>query len=169
MNITKNLKRNLFEIKNKIYDKMGFQISNIIIELEGKEYDACQFELNGMKIISRSAKITPNKNGQFVTFWERNIKGITAPFNETNQIDFYIINVKAENNLGQFVFPKSEIISKGLISTTKKDGKRGFRVYPKWDKTENKQARKTQEWQLRYFYEINEFTDLSFVKKLYQK
>jgi len=59
------------------------------------------------------------------------------------------------------VFPKSELINKGIITTNKKDGKRGFRVYPKWNKTTNKQAEKTQKWQLNYFYEINEKTDFT--------
>ena len=162
------MNRNLSEIKTKIYDKVDFQISEMSNELEGKEYDACRFELNGMKIISRSSKITPKKIGQFVTFWKRNEKGITEPYNIADQIDFYVINVKTENNFGQFVFPKSELINKGIISTERKDGKRGFRVYPKWDIAENKQAIKTQEWQLKYFYEINKLTNLSFVKELYQ-
>ena len=169
MNKTEILNRNLIEMKKKIYDKVDFQISKMNNELEGTEYDACQFELNGMKIISRSSKITPKKVGQFVTFWKRNKNGITEPFSETDRIDFYVINVKIENNFGQFVFPKSELINIGIISTAKKDGKRGFRVYPKWDNAENKQAKKTQEWQLKYFYEINNSTDLGLIKKLYHK
>ena len=70
--------------------------------------------------------------------------------------------------MGQFVIPKSVLIEKGIISTSKKEGKRGFRVYPIWDKTINKQAVLTQQWQLNYFFEINDDLDLSFVKKLYQ-
>ncbi len=167
MNKTEILNRNLIEMKTELYDKVDFQISKMNNELEGTEYDACQFELNGMKIISRSSKITPKKIGQFVTFWKRNKKGITEPFSETDQIDFYVINVKTKNNFGQFVFPKSELINKGIISTEKKDGKRGFRVYPKWDNAENKQAKKTQEWQLKYFYEIGLTTDFKRVNELY--
>ncbi|NJB84224.1 MepB family protein [Wenyingzhuangia aestuarii] len=156
-------------MKTKIYDKCTLEISKINNELEGTEYDACQFELNGMKIICRSSKITPKKVGQFVTFWKRNIKGITEPYSETDRIDFYVINVKSENRFGQFVFPKSELINKGIITTEKKDGKRGFRVYPKWDKTQNKQAEKTQKWQLNYFYEMNDSTDFKKVTELYEK
>jgi len=169
MNKTEILNRNLIEIKTKIYDKVNFQISKVNNELEGTDYDACQFELNGVKIISRSSKITLKKVGQFVTFWKRNKKGITEPFSETDQIDFYVINVKTKNKFGQFVFPKSELINKEIISTEKKDGKRGFRIYPKWDNAENKQAIKTQEWQLKYFYEINSNMNKKFVKKLYKK
>ncbi len=160
--------KKLIEIKNKIYDKIDFKISKMVNELEGMKYDACRFELNEMKIICRSSKITPKKVGQFVTFWKRNKKGVTEPFNETDRIDFYVINVKSENHFGQFVFPKSELLNKGIISTEKKEGKRGFRVYPEWDKAKNKQAKKTQEWQLNYFYEINKLTNFNFVKALYK-
>ncbi|RYE38879.1 MAG: MepB domain containing protein, partial [Sphingobacteriales bacterium] len=38
-----------------------------------------------------------------------------------------------------------------ILSGNGKNGKRGFRVYPPWDLTENSQARKTQQWQLEYF------------------
>jgi len=165
--MNKTLNKNLIETKTEVYDKVNLQISKMNNELEGTEYDACQFELNGMKVISRSSKITPKKIGQFVTFWKRNKKGITEPFSEIDRIDFYVINVKKENNFGQFVFPKSELINKGIIATEKKDGKRGFRIYPKWDNAENKQAKKIQKWQLNYFYEINENTDLKKVKELY--
>ena len=89
--------------------------SKLSDELEGTEYNACQFKLNGKKIICRSAKITPKKMGQFVTFWKRNKKGITEPYNKTNQIDFYVIHVKTKNNFGPFVLPKAVLISKGIM------------------------------------------------------
>lgn len=163
------LNKNLVTIKINIYDKLSFIISKVNNELEGTEYDACQFELNGMKIISRSSKITPKKVGQFVTFWKRNQSGETEPYSENDQFDFYVINAKSKDRFGQFVFPKSELINKGFISSEKKDGKRGFRVYPSWDKTLNKQAQKTQKWQLDYFYEINQTTDLKKVSELYNE
>lgn len=163
------LNKNLIEVKTEIYDKLSFNISHFNNELEGTQYDACQFELNGLKIICRSSKITPKKAGQFVTFWKRDIKGITEPYSETDCFDFYVINVKSGNRIGQFVFPKSELINNGIITTEKKDGKRGFRVYPKWDDAQNKQAQKTQKWQLKYFYEIGETTNLEKVNELYRK
>lgn len=160
---------NLIEVKAKIYDKLSLDISKLNNELEGTEYDACQFELNGMKIISRSSKITPKKIGQFVTFWKRNQNGKTEPYSENDQFDFYVINAKSGDRFGQFVFPKSELINKGFITSEKKDGKRGFRVYPIWDETQNKQAGETQKWQLKYFYEIDKTTDLKEVSELYNE
>ena len=155
-------------IKTKVYDLCSFHLCDIITEPESKEYHACRYKLDGNTIFYRNAKITPKKVGQFVTFWRRNSEGITEPYKEQDSVDYYVINVESENNLGQFVFPKSTLIKKGIISTDKKDGKRGFRVYPAWDDTTNKQAKTTQKWQLDYFYLINESTNLEFVKELYR-
>lgn len=167
MNSPENLNKILDEVKTKIYDKLAFKIAKVTSDGEGTKYDACQFELNGMKVICRSAKITPKKIGQFVTCWKRNEEGITEPFSETDRIDFYVINVTLENRLGQFVFPKSVLINNGIMTTEKKDGKRGFRVYPEWDKVQSKQAVKTQKWQLNYFFEIDGTTDLKKANELY--
>ncbi|WP_407428209.1 MepB family protein [Arcticibacter sp.] len=38
-----------------------------------------------------------------------------------------------------------------ILSVNGQGGKRGFRVYPKRDLPENKQARQTQSWQVSYF------------------
>lgn len=159
--------KNLNQIKTEIYDKCSLEISDFKIEAESKEYDACRFQLNGLNILNRNAKITPKKVGQFVTFWKRNENGPIEPFDENDQIDFYTVNVRTENEFGQFVFPKSVLIKKGIISTKKKEGKRAFRVYPNWDIAKNKQAERTQKWQLNYFYQINSSTDLQKVTELY--
>lgn len=160
--------KSLSLIQTNLYDKLNYNIFELITEKESQEYEACNFKLDNKNIICRTSKITPKKIGQFVTFWKRNKDGITEPFFETDIFDYYVINVQTENKMGQFVIPKSVLIEKGIISTSKKEGKRGFRVYPIWDKTINKQAVLTQQWQLNYFFEINDDLDLSFVKKLYQ-
>jgi hypothetical protein len=82
-----------------------------------------------------------------VTFWKRTGNGPIEPFNESDQIDFYTVTMRSENKLGQFVFPKSLLIKKGIISTRKKEGKRAFRIYPNWYVAKNKQAERTQKWQ----------------------
>ena len=157
----------LEKIQKEVYANCALQLTNFNLEKEGTAYNACRFQLNEKNIICRSAKVTPKKIGQFVTFWKRNKLGITEPFNEIDALDFYIINTSHKTNFGQFVFPKSLLITKGIISTTKKEGKRGFRVYPNWDKALNKQAIQTQKWQLNYFYEINKTLDFNKVKALY--
>ncbi|WP_310991580.1 MepB family protein [Aequorivita marina] len=161
--------KNLNRIKAEIFDKCALNVSNFKTETEGKEYNACQFRLNEMNVLSRSAKITPKKVGQFVTFWKRNGNGPIEPFNENDPIDFYTVNVRSENKFGQFVFPKSVLIKKGILSTEKKEGKRGFRVYPNWDTVKSKQAERTQKWQLKYFYELNSSTNLNKVTQLFNK
>jgi hypothetical protein len=161
--------KNLNQVKTDIYDKCSFKISSFQLERESKEYDACRFELNGTKVICRNAKITPKKIGQFVTFWKRQDNGPIEPFDTTDQIDLFVVNVRTENKFGQFVFPKSVLIEKGIISSDTKEGKRGFRVYPRWDTAKNKQAQRNQKWQLNYFFEIGEMTDLKKVNDLYTK
>ncbi len=154
-------------VEKKIYKTCGLVISDLQLEPEGKIYHACHFKLNDKKVYSRLSKITPKKNGQFVTFWKRNKEAITEPFSERDNFYFLIINVKFENRFGQFVFPKSILLKKGIITTSKKEGKRGFRVYPIWDIAVNKQATKTQKWQLDYFLELNQTPDFKQLKALY--
>lgn len=161
--------QNLNQIKTEIYDKCALEISNYKIEQESSEYNACRFQLNGQTILSRNAKITPKKVGQFVTFWKRNRNGSIEPFSQNDQIDFYIVNVRTDSEFGQFVFPQSVLIKKGIITTEKKEGKRAFRVYPTWDKPKSKQAEQTQKWQLNYFYLINHSTELQNVRELYNQ
>ncbi len=158
---------NLKEILGKIYDRCGFTLSNHVVEEESSDYDASRFQLSGWRMVCRSARITPKKAGQFVTFWKRSSTGPIEPLNEKDPIDFFLVNVRSGNKLGQFIFPKSVLIEKGIISTDKKEGKRAFRVYPGWDQTQNKQAEKSQKWQLNYFFEVDDNTDLPIVKRLY--
>ena len=160
--------RNLSQIETEVYNQCAFDISDFKMEAESKAYNACRFKLNGRKIISRNSKITPKKSGQFVTFWKRNGNRPIKPFHDTDSLDLYIVNVRTETEFGQFVFPKSVLIKRGIISSDQKEGKRAFRVYPSWAVTENKQAERTQKWQLNYFYEIGARTDLTKVMELYK-
>ena len=159
------------ETKQWLFDKCCFEFSNIKIEIESSEYCAHRFEINKQKVLFRSAKITPKKIGQFVTLWKRkNEKSSIEPFEILDDIDLFVVNVKTETNFGQFVFPKSVLIQKGII-THAKEGKRAIRVYPKWDFTESKQAKKTQKWQLDYFLNIpfDETLDINRAQLLYKE
>ncbi len=136
------------------YEPNGFFLSKFAEEAESREYGACTFELNGLRIKFRTAKITPTKNGQFVTLWKRIGFGPIMPYEETDPIDFFIISVRAAGHFGQFIFPKTILCEKGIVSTPKKEGKRAMRIYPPWDKADNSQAKRTQHWQLLYFVEF---------------
>ena len=85
-----------------------------------------------------------------------------------DSIDLVVISTRHNNNYGQFIFPKS-ILSKHEIIANNKKGKLAFRVYPPWDITINKQAKKTQKWQLQYFLEILKDKPINFAlaKTLY--
>jgi len=158
-------------VKEHVYDKCAFKITNFVLEKESKEYNACSFKINNFFAIARKAKITPAKTGQFVTVWKRDTNGLTQAFSISDGIDFFIINTRSGSYFGQFVFPKSELVKQGIIATDRKDGKRGFRVYPPWDKANSKQAEKTQKWQLKYFLsvDIDQPVDLDRAKFLYSK
>ena len=157
-------------VKERVYDKCGFEIENLNQHQESIEYGACSFMINGKIIQQRFSKITPTKTGQFVTIWQRNKDGITAAFDFTDNLDFIIITSRSGDNFGQFIFPKSILADKGIISYKGKEGKRGIRVYPPWDIATNKQAEKTQNWQTKYFLTIKNdtSTDLELLKKLFR-
>jgi hypothetical protein len=118
---------------------------------ESQEYAASSFKLDEKLIHFRCAKITPTKIGQFVTFWKRDAQGITQPHDQHDQFDSLMVYVKSQNRVGLFIFPKQVLIQHAIISSNGVEGKRGFRVYPAWDITDNKQATKTQAWQIKYF------------------
>ena len=164
---TESFQTDLQLAEKLLYNECGFQLQNLIWNSENANYAACSFELNTYKIQFRVANITPTKIGQFVAIWKRNNNGITVPFDVADSLDFMIISIRDSENFGQFIFPKSVLVSHGIISQNEKGGKRGIRVYAPWDKPENKQAMKTQAWQVNYFVEIgeNSHLDLEFVKK----
>lgn len=152
--IEENLPKDLIIAKKLVYDHCNFESAQPLPEPESQDYNAYRFDLNSLKICYRTAKITPTKTGQFVTLWKRNKNGIIEPFDFCDEIDAVIISVSKENNLGQFIFPKTILLEKGVFSTKTKEGKRAIRVYPPWDQTSSKQAQKTQQWQLNYFFEV---------------
>lgn len=163
------LHTDLIATKKLVYDSCQFIISEAVIEPESAEYGASIFKLNGSDIRFRVAKITPTKTGQFVTLWKRSINGTIQPFDALDPIDFFVISVRSGENFGQFVFPKSILCEKNVFSVNSKGGKRAIRVYPPWNQTTSKQAKKTQEWQVKYFLEVpkNRPIDHALVKSLY--
>lgn len=125
--------------------------SDFKLEKESKEYSACTFQLNAFQIYFRKAKITPKKQGQFVTFYKRIPSGSIAPFDEEDAFQFLIVKVDFKEQSGYFIFPKPLLLQKNILSTSVKEGKRAFRIYAPWDAPNNKQALQTQRWQFNYF------------------
>ncbi len=150
-----------------VLKSMNLSISKLEKDAECDEYFGYNFEAKEVTFKFRKAKITPKKVGQFVTLWKRNVIKQTEPFSENDVFDYYIITTEEDSKLGFYIFPKAILIEKNILTSTKKEGKRGFRVYPNWVKPENKQAEKTQNWQQNYFVEIiNNQSDLKQVNKL---
>lgn len=152
-----------------IYDPLGYKLNNFVAEAESQEYSACDFSLDTRRVKYRTAKTTPTKVGQFVTVWKRNADGITCPYDAEDGIDLFVIGVRKDELVGQFVFPNSALIHQDILSIHGKGGKRGFRVYPPWEKDLNKQAQKTQSWQKEFFLELKsvEEMDKDRVRHLY--
>lgn len=151
----------------EIYEKCNFKVSELIPEKESAEYSAYDLKINSLSVKFRTSKITPTKTGQFVTLWKRIENGPIAPFNSFDKIDFVIVSCRNNKNFGQFIFPKSELIKRGIF-TDKKEGKRAIRVYPPWDIATNNQAKKTQEWQLKYFLNLESEVDCDLIKSLFE-
>lgn len=150
---------NLKTIEEQLFQPLGLSCSNIEEDLECREYSGFNCTVNERNIKFRISKITPTKTGQFVTLWKRNEKGETIPFDSTDNIDFYLVASFKDSLSGVFIFQKQILAEKGVLSNGKKTGKRGIRVYPSWDKTESKQAHKTQDWQTQYFLTFSEDRD----------
>lgn len=144
----------LLEVQNIAYTHCRLVCSHYRQEDESREYGACDFLLNQRSVKFRVGKITPTKIGQFVTLWKRIGSGPIQPFDISDPFDLYVVNVRTSSHFGQFVFPKDVLREKGVLSDNGKGGKLAMRVYPPWDRAENSQAKKTQAWQLLYFFEI---------------
>ena len=155
MNLKKTPFPDLELIDGLVFKPCNFSLKNIKPGSESKQYAAHTFQLNKYQILFRKAKITPTKTGQFVTVWKRNEKGITEPFNLTDEFNFYLIVTKTPTNFGVFIFPKKVLHENKILSDQITDGKRGIRVYPTWDETTSKQAKKTQVWQAEYFIHLS--------------
>lgn len=159
----------LIATQKLIYQPMNFVFTKTQLEPESAEYAAMRFQLNNLNVCFRVAKITPTKTGQFVTLWKRSQAGPIQPFDSSDAIDLVVVCTRLNQHFGQFVFPKAALIKHGIFSVQNKGGKRAIRVYPPWDKTESRQAQKTQSWQLDYFLDMSsdENIDYDRAKRLY--
>ena len=181
-------------VNDLIYVPSKLVITDIKEESQNSEYAAGQFTLASdlaiKTVLFRAARITPSKVGQFVTFWEKSRSGTNQPYLYSEAPDLLIITVckdksfndkgsKADNfknNIskndsifGQFIFPKNVLLKKNILKSDITKGKMGIRVYPSWDTPTNKTAVKTQQWQLDYFFAVENLNVLPIerILKLY--
>ncbi|QYH34634.1 MepB family protein [Salinibacterium sp. M195] len=118
-------------------------------EPDNAEYGAFTTAPAGTRF--RVAKLTPTKPGLFVTVWRRASDGTTQPLRSDDGTQNLVVIARDGNNHGAFIFPLSTLIAHGIVSVDGHGGKRGFRVYPPWADTRNRQAQSTQEWQCEHF------------------
>lgn len=153
---TSRLPADLVAAKALVFDPAGFVCSQPLPEPESAEYAAHTFTLDDRPTRFRTAKTTPTKAGQFVTVWQRSPSGPIRPFDTEDPVDLFVISTRADQHFGHFVFPRDALAERDVVSRNGSGGKRGFRVYPPWVTTPNRQARSTQIWQAEYFLEIAE-------------
>ncbi|MGW7057202.1 MepB family protein [Streptomyces sp. NPDC054904] len=146
----------LVEAKSRVYDPAGFTCSQPMSEPEGAEYAAHGFTLDGLSVGFRAARTTPTKVGQFVTVWKRSEEGPIRPFDADDGVDLVVISSRDGGRFGQFVFPREVLCERGVMSRDGIGGKRGFRVYPPWVTTSNRQAGNTQTWQVDHFLDLGQ-------------
>lgn len=126
-------------------------------EAESADYGACRAALHGKRLVLRVAKTTPTKIGQFVTVWKRpHPDADIAPLDEADSVDAVVIAVAADARHGFFIFPRSVLIERGVMSRAGQGGKRALRVYPPWCAPESGQALRTQRWQAQWFVAAGE-------------
>lgn len=162
--------KDLLTLIERLYNQHNFSYTLPVAEAESAQYGAATFTINGHIVKYRAAKITPTKTGQFVTLWKRNGAGPIEPFDISDNISLFIISAASGNNHGHFVFPKILLLEKKIITGTNSAGKRAIRVYPPWDVPANKQAEKSQQWQLPYFLATHTHNPIDFTRAemLYQ-
>nr|WP_315117416.1 MepB family protein [uncultured Clostridium sp.] len=100
------------ELNNRIYNPNNLVIKNIHEEKQNPEYAGGIFQLNHRTIRFRMSKVTPNKVGQFVSFWEKDENMQNQAFSYELAPDLLVITCTTDNKLGQFIFPKKILLEK---------------------------------------------------------
>lgn len=163
LNSYNDMIRNLNTI---VYKPNNLMITNLKEEKQNAEYAGCLFHLNNKTIRFRKSKVTPNKIGQFVSFWEKDENMRNRAFSYEAAPDLLVITCIADNKLGQFIFPKGILLKEKILRTQSQTGKMAMRIYPVWDTTVSNQAKKSQMWQLQYFVDLSDINNLPIDKLL---
>ena len=160
------LPRALLTALDAIYLPAGLKCpSDISPHAEAREYEGCQFNLAGRRVLFRVAKTTPTKVGQVVTLWKRPcIDSVIAPLDHADGIDFVVVNVASASQSGQFVFDRDALLAHGVTSINGVGGKSAMSVYPPWSQQASRKALKNQSWQMAYFLAIEPFDEASVLR-----
>ncbi|MGW6427037.1 MepB family protein [Nocardia sp. NPDC055053] len=151
---------------SRLYNLLGLEFSAPVPETENAEYGAFVSHVGGRSVRFRVGRVTPAKVGLFVAVWHRAGDDSTEPFASEDAVDLLVITVREHRDSGQFVFPKRALVEHGIVSVGGRGGKRGFRVYPPWSATANKQAMRSQSWQCDYFLDLGEGREVDLDRAL---
>lgn len=145
----------LTQIEALVFRSSGLSIENVRKDKECLDYCGYNFQIGSQSIKFRKAKLTPKKTGQFVTLWKRNLQGQTVPFDLDDNFDLFIIFTEHTHQSGIFIFPKEILAKMGVLTSSTGEGKRGFRLYPKWDVPVSRQGLATKKWQMEHFIDTS--------------
>ncbi|WP_433772188.1 MepB family protein [Bacillus wiedmannii] len=162
-----NFNDTIQNLNNIVYKPNNLMITNLKEEKQNAEYAGMLFHLNNKTIRFRVSKITPNKIGQFVSFWEKGENMQNQAFSYDSAPDLLVITCMDDNRLGQFIFPKEILLKEKILKTQSQKGKMAMRIYPIWDTPVSNQAKKNQMWQLQYFVDLSDINNLPIDKLLH--
>ena len=137
------------------------------IEEQNIDYEGAVFRPNQRAYRTRLAKLTPKKKGYFVAAWEKDANGTNQAYQYEDSPNKLIVSVIDGEKCGQFIFPKSVLLAKGILKTATQKGKMAFRVYPNWVSDLNATATKTQAWQSDYFIDGSNGFEAEKLKVMY--
>ncbi|SNZ05251.1 hypothetical protein SAMN05421503_0899 [Terribacillus aidingensis] len=143
------------------------QLHNIHYETQNEEYEGATFSIGHLAFRSRRAKLTPDKKGYFVVFWEKNANNQNQPFCYKESPEKVVVTIMDCHLKGQFIFPKAILYKKGVLRDEHNKGKMAIRVYPEWEADLNKNASKTQQWQSAYFVDLTKEINKKKIEDLY--
>ncbi len=144
----------------KFTEALRLPFENLSVVEENVRYNALQFTVGNVVFQFRVARQTQTKSGHFVVFWKRSVSSQSVPYDVEDAFDVFLIfasswdDVLQKDRYGYFVFTKAVLREHGVISYHGVGGKRGLRVYAPWEVAGNHQAQRTQEWQIKSFFEV---------------
>ncbi|WP_431031193.1 MepB family protein [Plantibacter sp. RU18] len=127
--------------------------AEVIPETQNSDYESGIVQIGEEAWHIRTARNTPTKPGALVAFWQRDAKGNTAPFSDDDPAAGLLVFMEQHDRRGVFRFTSAHLTALGITSG-RRPGKRGFRVYPSWCGGLNAQATTTQRAQTSAFQEF---------------
>ena len=160
-------KEQVENLNETIYKVNNLLATSLEEESQNDKYGGGIFVLSSKTIRFRVAKTTPTKLGQFVAFWEKDKNNKNQAFNYNQAPELLVINCWGSNEeFGQFIFPKANLLKHQILRSDTSKGKMGMRIYPAWSFPESKEALKTQAWQSEYFIDLTHPNKISNGKLL---